>query len=147
MSSRVIGEFVRFCAVSCSFFCEVFCDGLRPGEAHVTLCSALLCDTCSNIHCSCSLVLIFQAGFRVIPRVERPRCGEQDVVRYLASDCVLTVFQVVVLNSCVDRLAFVVGEWRDRGTTEAIVLVVFCLLFFGTNSASHVTSGSPSLWF
>ena len=43
--------------------------------------------------------------------------------------CVLTVVQVVVLNSCVDRLAFVVGEWRDRGTTEAIVLVVFCLLF------------------
>ena len=36
-----------------------------------------------------------------------------------------------MLNSCVDRLGFVVvGEWRDRGTTEAIVLVVFCLLFF-----------------
>ena len=42
-----------------------------------------------------------------------------------------TVVQVVVLNSSVDRLGFVVvGEWRDRGTTEAIVLVVFCLLFF-----------------
>ena len=42
-----------------------------------------------------------------------------------------TVVQVVVLNSFVDRLGFVVvGEWRDRGTTEAIVLVVFCLLFF-----------------
>ena len=62
------------------FFCEVVYDGLRPGEAHVTLCCALLCDTCSNSHCSCSLVLIFQTGFRVIPRVESPRCGEQDVV-------------------------------------------------------------------
>ena len=71
--------------------------------------------------------------------MERPLCGDQDVVRYLTSDCVFsTVVQVVVLNSCVDRLGFVVvGEWRDRGTTEAIVLVVFCLLFFGTNLASH----------
>ena len=67
-------------------------------------------------------------------------CGEQLHV--------FTVVQVVVVNSCVDRLTFVVGEWRDRGTTEDIVLVVFCLLFFfGTNLASHVTSGSPSLWF
>ena len=48
-----------------------------------------------------------------------------------------TVVQIVVLNSCVDRLGFVVvGEWRD-GTTEAIVLVMFCLLFFGTKLASH----------
>ena len=61
------------------------------------------------------------------------------MVRYLTSDCVFsTVVHVVVLNSCVDRLGFVVvGEWRDRGTTEAIVLVVFCLPFFGTNLAVH----------
>ena len=59
-----------------------------------------------------------------------------------------TVVQVVVLNSCVDRFGFVVvGEWRDRGTTEAIVLVVFCLLFFLAPSwrATRVTSGSPSV--
>ena len=67
-----------------------FYDGLRPGEAHVTLCFALLCDTCSNSHCSCSLVLIFQAGFYVTPRVERPRCGEQDVVRYVATNCMFS---------------------------------------------------------
>ena len=61
-------------------------------------------------------------------------------MRYLTSDCVFsTAVQVVVLNSCVDRFGFVVGEWHDRGTTEATVLVVFCLLFFffGTNLASH----------
>ena len=81
--------------------------------------------------------------------MERPRCGEQDVVRYLTSDCVFfTVVQVVVLNSCVHRVEFVVlGEWRDRGTTEAIVLVVFCLLFFlePICRTTRVTSGSPSL--
>ena len=82
--------------------------------------------------------------------MKRPRCGEQDVVRYLTSDGVFfTVVQVVVLNSCVDRLGFVVvGEWRDRGTTEAIVLVVFCLLFFflaPSWRATRVTSGSPSV--
>ena len=58
-----------------------------------------------------------------------------------------TVVQVVVLNSCVDRLGFVVvGEWRDRGTTEAIFLVVFCLLFLSpVGRATRVTNGSPSL--
>ena len=69
-------------------------------------------------------------------------------MRYLTSDCVFsTVVQVVVLNSCVDRLGFVVvGEWRDRGTTEAIVLVAFCLLFLAPIwRATRVTSGSPSL--
>ena len=69
-------------------------------------------------------------------------------MRYLSSDCVFsTVVQVVVLNSCVDRLGFVVdGEWRDRGTTEAIVLVVLCLLFLAPIwRATRVTNGSPSL--
>ena len=97
-----------------------------------------------------SLFVLFGENLaRVIPRVERPRYGEQDMVRYLTSDCVVTVVQVVVLNSCVDRLGFVVvGEWRDRGTTEAIVLVVFCLLFLAPIwRATRVTSSSPSLLF
>ena len=56
-----------------------------------------------------------------------------------------TAVQVVVLNSCVDRFGFVVGEWHDRGTTEATVLVVFCLLFFfGTNLASHARNKRQS---
>ena len=68
-------------------------------------------------------------------------------MRYLTSDCVVTVVQVVVLNSCVDRLGFVVvGEWRDRGTTEVIVLVVFCLPFLAPIwLATRVASRRPSV--